>query len=333
MSEILEYDSDLGIEIIEGVPHFATAEDFTIVFEFLSDKSDDEIEEWEKSIGFKSFRRVFDQSAAEFHNLNSREGFEEWQNKYEDILYIEDNTVEPIISNFKYQFITNRRGEFVVNGIYNKILQDKIITVLDGDRAKLSDVDLYNLSDSDDGIIITPTNHVQKTEVRSNQNPECYSNKANTTVTRSDNKRKAFFEIWIDYKVPQYLLEQNVGGLYQTEVWVRVHGHKKNFLGIWNKYKTRLAFDNIQYRAIDGFGGVHNKTIGAHQSNGKKRDLYYYESLGPTSFNFLPDMNPQIVWVLGRGVTNGVGANNWAVICCGDVYPNSCPSSAGSLPW
>src|SRR5690625_1989554 len=283
MSEILEYDSDLGIEIIEGVPHFATAEDFTIVFEFLSDKSDwsntllkllnpidfshssisssdlsyknsktmvksdamaeeftivfeflsdksdDEIEECEKSIGFKSFRRVFDQSAAEFHNLNSREGFEEWQNKYEDILYIEDNTVEPIISNFKYQFITNRRGEFVVNGIYNKILHNKIITVLDGDIAKLSDVNLYNLSDSDDGIIITPTNHVQKTEVRSNQNPECYSNKANTTVTRSDNKRKAFFEIWIDYKVPQYLLEQNVGGLYQTEVWVRVHGHKKIF--------------------------------------------------------------------------------------------------------
>src|SRR5690625_1246574 len=40
----------------------AMASDFTIVFEFLYDKSDDEIEEWEKSIGFKSFRRVFDQS-------------------------------------------------------------------------------------------------------------------------------------------------------------------------------------------------------------------------------------------------------------------------------
>src|SRR5690625_5634051 len=79
----------LAIEAIDGTLHFKDYSILNELYENFSKMSEDEIIEWEKSIGFQSFRSAMNRSANEFDMVVTPEEFESWKNKYKDILYMD----------------------------------------------------------------------------------------------------------------------------------------------------------------------------------------------------------------------------------------------------
>src|SRR5690606_24185884 len=136
--------------------------------------TDEEIYAWEESIGFESFRRIFDKSSDEFFELNSEGDYENWKSKYKDILYVDD-IEENVISRiplYYYEIMANRSGEYMVGEELIKVLEDRTIRLLDGNRENLSRA--LTMDKSSEELKIHIMKHPSKTIMtRSNDNEEC----------------------------------------------------------------------------------------------------------------------------------------------------------------
>src|SRR5690625_7924185 len=111
----------ITIEAIDRTIHF---KDYYILNEFyenFSKMSEDEIIEWEKSIGFQSFRSAMNRSANEFDMVVTPEEFERWKNKYKDIHYMDGNEVRTRIPVFLYEIIANSEGKYYVGETNNTV--------------------------------------------------------------------------------------------------------------------------------------------------------------------------------------------------------------------
>src|SRR5690625_6866224 len=85
-----------------------------------------------------------------FGNLTSKDQIPAWQEKYKNVVSIQDSIIIPhVLGNF-YQTITNLSGEYMVGEMYVKVLPDKLIMIKDGDRSRLSEAMTLEKTPNDD---------------------------------------------------------------------------------------------------------------------------------------------------------------------------------------
>lgn len=315
------------IDVVHGTLHFKDQYSYLDMLDKFPGMSEDELDEWEESIGFKSYRRVFSESADEFHLLKTEDEFNTWKEKYNDILYMKGDVVTPRIPFYKDQLVVDRSGEYLVGHALTKVMEDKVITILDGDQEKLKEALSVNASLEDSNIKITYIEKPNAIELRSGDS-SCYPGKWGATGSIKKGKRKAFIVLRTEIVEPDGY--QGLG-LYSTGVGLRVYGHKKSIFG-WNIYRTLLAYDDVGFQVRDHVGNLHTQYPVSQQSSGNARNLYYRSFVGPLTV--LPNPNisdPYFEWLKGRGITRGVGDDHWAVICCDYIY--TCPVSTGPDPF
>lgn len=315
------------VDVIDGVLHF---KDYSVVEDFhnsiiaLSDTERDALEE---SIGFESYRKVFNISADEFFELKSDEELEDWKLKYEDILYIDEatQTVIPRMPSFYYEIIGNRAGEYMVGKKYVKVLHDKIIRILDGDKEKLPIAQTLEKSSEELDIDIAMFFN-ESLDITRNSH-ECGVKKATASYTRNDNKRRVFLKVNV--------LNVPTGPIWyaqSTQIIVEVYGHKKGLFGGWNKYKTKLAFDNLEAKIRNYEGTVFTVSNIDSTKTSKSRELLWKSEYFGEGFNanFPGFQDPEIIQVKGRAISNGVLADGkWAVLCC-NYLENDCPNATSA---
>lgn len=326
-----QQDSELSklndFEIIDGALHLNDGQAYYNLINKFSEMTESELDEWEKSIGFISYRTVFSISADEFHLLQTHEEFIEWQERYDDILYMEDSIVKPRIPRYEDQLFVNRSGEYYIDQSYVKVLEDRVITIFDGDKSKLTIALTEQSPVTRKNYNISYRNDFDVIELRSNVGT-CYAGNNRARNSVQNDKRKVYIEILTDIVEPDGY--QGLG-LFSTDVALRVHGHKKSIFG-WNNYSTHLAYDDVGFEVIDHFGVSHLQYPVSQQTSGTAKNLYYRIFYGPLVI--LPNPNisqPYFSWVKGRGISSGVGDDHWAVVCCN--YSYTCPSPTGPDPF
>src|SRR5690625_2434517 len=309
----------LAIEAIDGTLHF---KDYSILNEFyenFSKMSEDEIIEWEKSIGFQSFRSAMNRSANEFDMVVTPEEFESWKNKYKDILYMDGNEVRSRIPVFSYEIIANREGKYYVGEALHKVTDNKLIIVPDGDESKLQTALTMDNSSIDQNIIII--NHPSKSVINTRNDQDCNSYSSRVVLER-DNHRKVYLDVTADFAPTNEFLP-----IFTSRVEIRVHGRKRRLWG-WHRYKTQLAFDEVSFQIRDHDGNLHTETnLSGSTKSSNKYDLYDRDYWYGSYFNSTIDSPPRPYFekVKGKAISRGVLAlNKWAVLCCN--Y-NNCPSS------
>src|SRR5690606_10600474 len=190
-----EHSND--VKVIGGTLHFQDYETIQTLLKELSNMSDVERSEWEESIGFVSFRSVFNQSAEEFFELQIQDEYDQWLIEYKDILYMKGDEVKPRISQYSYQLISNRNGEFYVGTELAKVQQDQLIRIFDGDRSKIELANSMDKSSKDLEIDIIKFPNSELIATRSDIHGSCDPYNPEFWQYNDDEDRRVYLELKI----------------------------------------------------------------------------------------------------------------------------------------
>jgi hypothetical protein len=131
-----------GVTVKDGILNFSSRDDYFKTNEALSKMTDQELDAWEKHIGFNSLRSELKQVFNLLDTAKSENEFSQILASNSDIISVIDGEVKPLIDNSLYPTISNRKGLFYVDGIIHKVNSTQILTSSDG---KVESIDNYLL--------------------------------------------------------------------------------------------------------------------------------------------------------------------------------------------
>lgn len=314
--------SDPSLENVivrNGELHFTNPETYFDDVKKIMELNEIELDRWESDVGFKSMRSLINEANEAFGNLKSKDQIPAWQEKYKNVVSIQDSIIVPhVVGNF-YQTITNLSGEYVIGEAYVKILPDKLIMIKDGDRSRISEVMTLEKTPNDDNIVIKPLMNKEEFILRSNVN--C-PNSNGVNNNRKNGKKRVYlnFLIW----------ENSDGYLSETVVEMEVYGRKK-ILGTWHVYATRHHAESVNFEVIDNDGipkSLASDFSFLTPSGYQYQHSFHYFHLGDVT-NHYTLTNPVFEKLKGRATTRGTD-KTWVVTCCGGF---DCPASEGDSPF
>ena len=276
--------------------------------------SDVERSEWEESIGFVSFRSVFNQSAEEFFELQIQDEYDQWLIEYKDILYMKGDEVKPRISQYSYQLISNRNGEFYVGTELAKVQQDQLIRIFDGDRSKIELANSMDKSSKDLEIDIIKFPNSELIATRSDIHGSCDPYNPEFWQYNDDEDRRVYLEL----KIVSLPLNPYIPQVVNSAVEIHVFGYKKGIFGGFNKYKTNLAYDQVGFEMRNHDNLLFIRGDYADEDYDSK-DLYGYITGLGTSFNINdPIYDRYFQKSKGRATSRAMILNSpWLAMCCG----------------
>ena len=167
--------------------------------EYINRKQED-LDKWEQSLTFTSYRKLFNDAADEMEKVETQEQYESFKSKYSTLVkFSEDGTIEyKYLSNF-VPFI-NKDGIVKVGNILYKLMEDRMIFITDGDRSKIDLALNYHESRPDQNILVS---HIEKTAITAND-----KNKLNTATARVYHSIKELIRF-----------NSSVSGSNRTEIW------------------------------------------------------------------------------------------------------------------
>lgn len=123
-----------------AVAKIETADEFFNFLDKIDKMKEEELNEWEKTRNFTSYRTVWKQAKAEWDSLRTDADEAAFLEKYSDILEMKDNAIEPLILSPFYQAICNRDGIFATSGGLTRIYREHSLNDSTGNYAKLMSV-------------------------------------------------------------------------------------------------------------------------------------------------------------------------------------------------
>ncbi len=115
----------------DGVLYFSSAEEFVKLNDQLSQMNQNEIIAWEKTIGFTSFRSTYHALLDELDSIKTIEGFNSLLTKNNDVLFLKDSIIEPVIRQTSYQRCANRNGLFMIGEVLHKVTDSELLVFED----------------------------------------------------------------------------------------------------------------------------------------------------------------------------------------------------------
>lgn len=309
--------ADIDVKVKNGTLHFTETSDIIANINKITDMNGQEFAKFEKEAGYKSLASSLEEAYEAFDKLKTEDDLEAWQNKYKDIVELRDSIVTPLIQGDAYQKIANRSGEYFLGDAYVKVTEEKLITIVDGDKTKLTQALNLNESELDNGIMI---NKIVSKRLILDNNLEgeispfaapCFLG-GEISGGRQEGNRKVF----LNFTVGIY------GGIWDLagQVEVEASAHKKGLFG-WNKYKTKYRIEDVSFSIVNGLG----QTItAAASSGGNSSDAYEFilktplgdnaplaSYVGPSNFGYAK----------GRATSRGT-VPYWATVGCNATVPS-----------
>src|SRR5690625_5832240 len=108
----LSSDASLeNVKVRNGELHITNPETYFDDVKKIMELNEIELDRWESDVGFKSMRSLINEANEAFGNLTSKDQIPAWQEKYKNVVSIQDSIIIPhVLGNF-YQTITNLSGE------------------------------------------------------------------------------------------------------------------------------------------------------------------------------------------------------------------------------
>ncbi len=228
---------------------FSSHEDFQQTIDHISHMSDEELNAWEKSNGFTSFRTVLNQAYAELDAIETAEQEFAFQEKYKDVISSSDDQYLPLIEIKLYQCIANREGIYETNGYLNKIMGDYIVTV------KKDEYDKLNLV----SVIPEDKKSLERMGIRITQyastDPNTTGRLSSTCSTyevasyfHNESNCRHDREVYISGKSYIALSTSYEGDLRQPRVHIEVWGKIRSGTWCkWRSYATMLYYRNVSF--------------------------------------------------------------------------------------
>ena len=302
-SEIIQYDKTLdqptgikNVRVVNGELHFTNPDTYFDDVKRIFDMNEKELDEWESLIGFRSLRSIINDAHDAAGELTTADQIPAWKEKYRDVVSIEDSTVTAIIQDGYYQTIANRMGEYMIGDTYVKVLADRTLMILDGDRSRLGEALEMDQSDFDKGILVIDNGSTYEIELRTS----CGSNQTQSGVSQNGN-RKAHLKMNIR--------EESSGGLSKTIVVIDQYGEKKGLF--WRKYNTQHQLENVNYEAYDNNNVLVTRPLDyGHLVLIEVKDFRTIFSFDDLTLSNYYTITPKWESVKGRATTRGTQIGN-----------------------
>ena len=117
----------------DGSLCFRSTKDYFAVTDSLIKLTDQELNNWEKTMGFVSYRSYvnkFVNEVEEAYNDEDFDKFDQLLNKYAEYIYLDtDSLVKPFIKSKTYQCITNKDGVFYLGDVKNVVDETSVYSI------------------------------------------------------------------------------------------------------------------------------------------------------------------------------------------------------------
>lgn len=188
------------LEIEKSIRSFESLEDLSKELDFISRMGQEEILNYEKSIGFKSIGSKIDKMLSQINpeKFSSIEEIKRFVSS-NDMFFLVENDGDTFLdfnfSNFLERYVANEEGLFILNGKYHKLFNDGILSLSSSDLTKIQKIENYfegkNDSEIEEALRIIPI------DINSGSNFRCANSYSADTVS-SRNKTTFLVEtrIW-----------------------------------------------------------------------------------------------------------------------------------------
>ncbi len=250
---------------------FNSVEDIDNEIIKLVDMSFDELVEYEKQKGYKSYGRECEEvyQSLNFDSFKTKEDIARFVDRNSDYLEIitdqyGDLYLETKLSNNKYRYILNKDKMYILNDSVRKVFNEGEISTKIENREKLSRIrefdDKNNIISSE--FCFHPTKTISSSmeivDESSSKSPS--SNCGRYAIDRETNNRDRT-------KIEIKLVESHIGGQYRIYHDGIIRPYKR-FLGVWCRCRRTISFQ-WKYTAYANIYG-HNFTAGENRSGKKK---------------------------------------------------------------
>lgn len=153
------------IQIEDDYLVFADQEHFNNTLKELKNKSQEELNEWEEALGFKSVRYYRQQAIKETSETETLAEYESVRQKYSNkARFNEDGTIQMLINIAPLSNILNINGLVKIGDLLHQYTENKVVAIKGSDKAKLKAAQSKIETDKDNDI------YVGKVEVRTVNN-------------------------------------------------------------------------------------------------------------------------------------------------------------------
>lgn len=269
-----------------------------------------EFQEWEESLGFKSMRSWIMEANDALGDVKSEGQLQNWKQKYGDIVKIEKNEVVPVLHNTYWQSFANRKGEFKIGKTLGKIYPEKTVLIQDGDRSKLPNAKNMNQTDLNKGIIV---------DLHNDTYTKTIATRSGCPTPNVDEESNGDYRTIYRFIIHEVAL---TSGDHATVIEISTHADKKNWLGQWRDDYALLQYTECSWEITDNDGINHSVSNQARIATVNVHSIYTYydcyDDTPPGSYN-LPVFNKS----KGASTSNRMGGTE-CLICCG--FPSGdCP--------
>jgi hypothetical protein len=264
----------IEVKVVNGVLTFTDGNAFSKMSEVLSNMNETELFEWEKSIGFKSYKRAFTEFNDKLNEAKTEEEFNRILDENKSLYKMNGDMIESLIPVEFYATLVNVERMYMINTTKYTI-DDKNIHIENNKNEIIS----YIVSNESD-------------EQSKNIASEC---PINAEVTQICGKRKILGTIvlyrieWNDYDP----ITHKTTKLQQLKYEVHSRAYKKYFRN-WHLYNTNHSFENIDLN-IWVPKEVYNPLSLTHKYTWDRRN---YHTTNIITFNNVQTATLQCLWVM-----------------------------------
>ena len=326
---------------------FNTPEQFFSTIDKIGEMSEEELDDWEATNNFKSYRSVLNDANNEWLAMTDLNQIPLFEEKYKDILTVENDGILPIIKVGTLQSIVNREGIYETGGYLNKIARSNIYTVAKSESEKLNTIlpevePCIQARIAQGGVTVfqytalpapDPCTDPEPNPPPPPPIPSC-THYMKASYFDNQSKCRDDREVYISAESFVYFY----GGLtvidgiemyvnyHHPAVLILVRGKIRNWLCNWDYYNTRLQLRNISF-TIDGWENYardkfrtysiqksYNFSLPFFDTNSDEPSLAFSFRVGDELFN--EPVNPfPFTKLHAEGTSRGVGYR-WAIINC-----------------
>lgn len=209
--------------------------------EYMNKKVEDQ-DNWEKSLSFISYRKLFNEALNEMEGVETQEQYNSLKAKYSSLVkFTEDGTIDTKYMPNYAPFI-NKDGIVKVGGILYKLTEDRMIFIMDGDKSKINAALNYSESRPDQNVMIS---HIEKTaRIDKNEStaraPYWDVNEQvayNNGFSGNGNDK---LEVWV-YFYRSYIPVSPCGWSVSVYLNINLKSSTKNGFGGWKEKKCTLS--------------------------------------------------------------------------------------------
>ena len=296
------------IDMKNNLLNFKNKDDYFNTIHTISTMNVEQLDIWEKNMGFKSLRTRINNAINDIDNAQTKEEFKILLDKYKEIIEINtENSVRPIITDLIYTSIANEDGIYKTDETINKVTRKHIVSASIQKYNTLANIKFTdNNFDNNLKSQIYIENSTEKTNCGTTKN-----------AYKQYNKRRVF--------VTASRIYYNYNNYYSYYFKVYLFGEAKNLFGNWKSYKTTLAFKDTRakfYHPVEYYNGswhyltyTFNDFSGHTTSDVKSYTKYKWIGQTIKGNHTIPHFG-YFNAIECKGSSRGVG-NRWAYIKCG----------------